>query len=754
MDLLLNEEQSMLRQSVGAFAKRLGPSAPLRRLPALPGRFAAREFDEAAAAGWLGLLLPPDQGGSGLGLTELCLVAEELGSALSGLPLTPAIGGIIALAGSEASLPPDMLDKALAGKTLIVPAFANSAGSDDHPIVSTGEGSQDVRFSGIRVAVPSASAATGFVINARIENEAALVYIPRDCAGVGVTEKIAIDGTVLGDVILKDVRGADTILLARGAAANTLMRKIGIIVNFGLAAELLGTMNAAANRTLDYLRIRVQFGRPIGSFQALQHRAVNDHVRVEATRSLLYEAAKLTQFDDNLEALACAAKIKASEAALAVIPSGIQMHGAIGFTNEHDIGLMLKRAMTLAATCGPPAVHRHRYSALLNGRSGAALPSIRNPDQSDEDFREEVRAWIEQTLPADLRHLPTRPAVERSIWWHRQLYQRGWIAPRWPKAHGGMEAPLQQQIILMEELGRAGAPEISAQAVGHVGPILIALGSEQQKTRHLPGMLSGDTIWCQGYSEPGAGSDLASLRTSAILDGDHFVINGQKIWTTWAHNAHWMFALVRTDPEAVKQAGITFILIDMKTPGITARPIRTIAEDEELAEVFFDNVRVPRDNVVGAVNDGWRIANALLAQERLQSSNPQKCVAALTRLKKAGASLAAEDAVFADKLVTAEIEVLALAAAYEHAVALTRTGRQLGPESSFLKLAASELTQQLTLLTVEACGSGGAMLEAVSVEDGTVSPALSFLQSHRETIFAGSSEIQRNIIAKRVLNLP
>jgi alkylation response protein AidB-like acyl-CoA dehydrogenase len=340
------------------------------------------------------------------------------------------------------------------------------------------------------------------------------------------------------------------------------------------------------------------------------------------------------------------------------------------------------------------------------------------------------------------------------MWWHRELFQRGWIAPRWPKTYGGMDAPLQQQIILMEELGRAGAPELSAQAISHVGPIIMALGSEAQKARHLPAMLSGDAVWCQGYSEPGAGSDLAGLRTSAVRDGNDLIINGQKIWTTWAHHADWMFALVRTDPAAVKQAGITFVLIDMKTPGITVRSIRTIANDDELAEVFFDNVRVPLDNVVGGIDNGWRVANALLAQERLQSSNPQKCVAALTRLKKAAAGRAASDPVLRDKLVGAEIEVLALAAAYEHAVVLTRTGRQLGAEASFLKLAASELAQHLAALTLEACGSEGILLDGVTVDDGAVHPVLSYLQSRRETIFAGSSEIQRNIIAKRVLNLP
>ncbi len=752
MDLLLSEEQSLLRQSVQAFGRRLLGGAHLRRLPTSPGRFPAREFEEAAAAGWLGLLVAPEKDGSGLGLTELCLVAEELGAALSALPLVPAIGGLVALAESEAAVPAGLLAKAIGGKAMIVPALASSAAGDEQPIASsTGPGAQ---LSGARIAVPAASAAAGFIIPARIDSDDALIYLPRDHKGVRVDERIAIDGTVLGEVALDRVPLADVLVLARGAQAQILRRKIAVVLNFGLAAEILGLMQAATSRTLDYLRLRVQFGRPIGSFQALQHRAVNDHVAVETTRSLIYEATKLTHFDDDLEALSCAAKARAAEAAPAAIASSIQMHGAIGFTDEHDIGLMLKRALTLTATYGPAAPQRRRYAALLAGRAGPALPEIRNPDPGNEAFRQEVRAFIERTLPTDLRDIPTRAPFDRVMWWHRQLFERGWIAPRWPKAYGGMDAPLEQQIILAEELGRVGAPELSGQAINHVGPILVALGTEEQKAKHLPKMLSGETVWCQGYSEPGAGSDLASLRTAAVLDGDHFVINGQKIWTTWAHHADWMFALVRTDPAAVKQAGITFILIDMKTPGITVRPIRTIAEDNEFAEVFFDNVRVPRENVVGAVNDGWRVANALLAQERLQSSNPQKCMTALARLKKAAAASATSDPVFRDKLTAAEIEVLALAAAYEHAVALTRTGRPLGPESSFLKLAASELTQQLTALTIEARGSNGVLHETRTGNDGAVHAAIAYLQARRETIFAGSSEIQRNIIAKRVLNLP
>jgi alkylation response protein AidB-like acyl-CoA dehydrogenase len=741
MELLLEPEQSLLKESARAFARRTG-AARLRDLPGLPARLPARELAEAGAAGWPALLLSEAQGGSGLGLTELCLVAEELGAAHSPLPLTAAVAGVFALASGEAPVQRAACERCRAGKVLVVPAFVGTASGDDAVMHPTGR----------RHAVPFASAAEGFVLDVVHGGGHALAYFPRE--RVQVIERLAVDGTVLGEVVLRDESLSADDLLARGAAAAELQRRIEIILALGLAAELVGLMQTAATQTLEYLRIRQQFGRPIGAFQALQHRAVDDHVRIETTRALVYEIARIPRSDDEALALASAAKAKAAEAALTLVTSCIQMHGAIGFTDEHDIGLMLKRAMALAATGGTVAVHRRRSATFLAKRSEATLPQTRPPAPADEAFRTEVRAFLERALPPELCHLPTRPPFERAMWWHRQLHARGWIAPRWPKAHGGMEATLEQQLILAEELGRAGAPELSGQAIGHIGPILMAFGTAEQKAQHLPKMLTGEALWCQGYSEPGAGSDLASLRTAAVLDGDHLVVDGSKIWTTWGHHADWMFALVRTDPSAAKQAGITFLLIDMRTPGITVRPIRTIAGDDELAQVFFDRVRVPRANVIGALNDGWRIANALLAQERLQSASPQKCVAILARLKRAAALGAISDPAFRERLAAAEIETLALAAAYQQAVDLTRAGRTLGPESSYLKLAASELTHQLAALMLDACGSDGALVGALATDDGPVDAAGTFLQVRRETIFAGSSEIQRNIIAKRVLNLP
>jgi alkylation response protein AidB-like acyl-CoA dehydrogenase len=263
-------------------------------------------------------------------------------------------------------------------------------------------------------------------------------------------------------------------------------------------------------------------------------------------------------------------------------------------------------------------------------------------------------------------------------------------------------------------------------------------------------------IWAQGYSEPGAGSDLASLSTRATLTGDRFVVRGQKIWTTWGHHSDWMFALVRSDPQAQpRQAGISFLLIDLHSPGITIRPIKTIAGDDEFSEVFFDDVVVPAENLVGKLHDGWRIANALLGHERLATSNPQFSLMALERITTmARASGIIADPAFQDRLAAASINVTALSALFSHAVELTNQEHSPGPESSVLKIFASELLQALNDLLVDAAGGHAPMQKPVATDFGAVDVAAAFLQSRRVTIYGGSSEIQRNVLARRVLKLP
>jgi alkylation response protein AidB-like acyl-CoA dehydrogenase len=381
---------------------------------------------------------------------------------------------------------------------------------------------------------------------------------------------------------------------------------------------------------------------------------------------------------------------------------------------------------------------------------------FRRDAPAEAEFRLEVRTWLEANLPVALRGRTTRPPPAELMPWYHTLSRKGWIAPHWPGQYGGMGATLNEQIIMTEELARIGAPHLPTQGLNHIGPILMEFGTVAQKAQHLPPIIAGTVIWAQGYSEPGAGSDLASLSTRATPEGDHFVVRGHKIWTTWAHYSDWMFALVRTDPQAQpRQAGISFLLIDLHSPGVRVRPIKTIAGDDEFSEVFFDEVMVPAENLVGKLNDGWGIANALLGHERLATANPQFSLMALERIKTmARASGIMADPAFQDRLAAASINVTALSALFSHAVELTNHGQGPGPESSVIKIFATELLQTLNDLLLEAAGGHAPTERPIATDFGAVDVATSFLQSRRVTIYGGSSEIQRNVLARRVLNLP
>lgn len=390
-----------------------------------------------------------------------------------------------------------------------------------------------------------------------------------------------------------------------------------------------------------------------------------------------------------------------------------------------------------------------------------------NPFRTDtvqeRRFRLEVRAWIADNLPPDLRDGVLRPQTEGFRLWHRRLYERGWIAPQWPREAGGTGATVREQLVLVEEMIRAGAPQIVTAGIGFVGPLIVEYGTKAQKDRHLPLILSGDVEWAQGYSEPGAGSDLASLRTSARLEDGRFIVNGHKIWQTRGYYADWIFTLVRTKPDAPrKHEGISCLLIDMRSPGLSVRPIVTITGEDELSEVFFDDVAVPEENLVGPLNGGWRLANALLAHERLAGSNPQFCMAGLERTRRIAIETGViGDAVFRDRLAAIEIETLALAALFEDAVRLREAGRLQGPETSVLKIVATRTLQAVSDLMAEAAGGhaadsmGGYAADSISEDAGVASTASAhFLQSRRATIFGGTLEIHKTIVARRVLGLP
>jgi alkylation response protein AidB-like acyl-CoA dehydrogenase len=373
-----------------------------------------------------------------------------------------------------------------------------------------------------------------------------------------------------------------------------------------------------------------------------------------------------------------------------------------------------------------------------------------------------LRSWLEVNPPGpEPTRLDEWVAYGKS--WQRKLYEAGWCGVHWPAAYGGRGASVMEQIIFQEEMARARTPLlINLAGLTMGGPVLIAHGTEAQKRRHLQTILSAQEIWCQGFSEPNAGSDLAALKTRAVLAGDDFVVNGQKVWTSFARYADWCMLLVRTDPEAPKHRGITFLLVDMRSPGITVRPLKQISGDEDFNEVFLEDVRVPRANVVGEVNAGWDIAITTLMHERqtltfsrqLQSRVALNALLALARRHPSPAAPAARQPPLRQKLAAAYIDSEAMKYTALRNLTNVLRGGIPGPEGSIEKLFWSEMYQRMLETAVELQGPFGQLVQGSphALDEGRW-PHL-MLYSRGRTIAAGSSEIQRNIIAERVLGLP
>jgi alkylation response protein AidB-like acyl-CoA dehydrogenase len=375
--------------------------------------------------------------------------------------------------------------------------------------------------------------------------------------------------------------------------------------------------------------------------------------------------------------------------------------------------------------------------------------------KSDEDFRREVHAFIEREYPPQLRFILHRARWHEMQDWWRKLHAIGWIAPNWPREHGGMGLDAGKMLIYLEEFERHGVARAPDQGITQVGPLIMRFGTEAQQQHYLPRTLSGEYIWCQGYSEPNAGSDLASLQTAAVLEGEHFVVNGQKIWTTLADDATHIYLLARTDRAAKQQQGISFLLVDLKTPGITLRPIRNLAGHEEFCQVFFDNVKVPLANLVGALHDGWSVAKALLGFERLGIGSPRRPQYALNRLEMvARAKGLMDDPGFVDRFIALKLDMEDGAALYGRFVEQVKRGEPLGQDVSMLKIWTMEAWQRLAELLVEAGAEQGVIAgvhDVAGVETDFLNP---YYYSRPATIYGGSSEIQRNILAKYVLKLP
>ena len=391
-------------------------------------------------------------------------------------------------------------------------------------------------------------------------------------------------------------------------------------------------------------------------------------------------------------------------------------------------------------------------------------------DLSPEDlaFRGEVRAFLDERLTPEMRDAGRRLTSvfcepRYSLPWQRILHAKGWVAPTWPKEYGGTGWSEIQRAIFAAECARAGAPGLAPMGLRMVGPCIIGYGTPEQKAHYLPRILSGEDYWCQGYSEPGAGSDLAALQLRADADGEDYVLSGSKIWTTHAHFANRMFCLVRTRAEGKPQAGITFLLLEMTSPGITVKPIITLAGEHEVNQVFFDGVRVPKANRLGQENEGWTVAKYLLEFERGGGSAPGLQVS-LERLRRlATAEGAAEDPHYRRRLAEAEIAVTAIDMTERRVLSALAAGQKPGPASSMLKTQGTEAMQRIDTLAIEAAGPYAAVNQPEARAPGSnvepVGPTHSltamarYLNDRAASIYGGSNEIQRDIMARLVLGL-
>jgi alkylation response protein AidB-like acyl-CoA dehydrogenase len=375
---------------------------------------------------------------------------------------------------------------------------------------------------------------------------------------------------------------------------------------------------------------------------------------------------------------------------------------------------------------------------------------------SPEDlrFRDEIRAFVARELPPTIKHkmqVGEELSREDYVTWQKIMNAHGYLAPNWPVEHGGTNWTVVQKHIFDEELAVGFAPRQLPFGVSMVAPVIINFGSEEQKARYLPRILSSEDWWCQGYSEPGSGSDLASLSTRAERDGDHYVINGQKTWITLAQYANMIFVLARTDPTAKKQKGISFILVDMTTPGVTVRPIETIDGGHEINEVIFENVRVPVENLVGTEGGGWTYAKFLLEHERNGTAGVAGSFQMLDRLKEIAGeerfngSTLIESGDFAKRIAEVEVRLTALSYAQLRALAAESATKSPGLESSYIKIIGTEIQQAITELMLEA--------GAYASFDSRTNNAALYFNYRKTSIYAGSNEIQRNILAKRMLGL-
>jgi len=773
-----------IRDSARDFLQRRDQRQRKRRTPGGERAY----WQEIAAVGWLGMSVPEALGGLGLGWHAMAAVLEEAGRAQLPEPLVGA--GVLSTAllarinpAGDGTVRDALLQALCAGEKRVGLAWQETEGQLEagesagaFGVTVTAREGAYVLNGEKRHVVPGADV-DGWLVTADGETGSALFYLPAGTPGVTEQTHERADGSPACHLTIESAVVGGEALLAREGVLDAVDEALdyGRLLQ---SAELVGVARQVLADSVAYLNTRKQFGQTLSSFQALQHRLVDATLQVElASNSLLDALNAIAAAPDDVKARKAAAsrvKARAARAGIDAARLAIQLHGAIGYTDECDVSLYFRSALHLAAWLGNATAHRQRYGVLAadpapeaddtaeDGPEGSTpgLDAMEFPREADWNampeaaFRKLLRRFFRAHYPDHLRHVPWRLHWDEIKAWYFTLSRQGWIAPSWPREHGGMALSPARQIAFIEEAERYGVARAPDQGLVMLGPILIRHGTDAQRARFLPGILSGEAVWAQGYSEPDAGSDLASLRCEAVIDGDELVVTGQKTWSTLAQDATHMFMLVRTDKTVKKQAGISFLLVDLNSPGVSRRPIRTLSGHEEFCEVFFDQVRVPRGNVVGELNAGWGIAKALLGFERLFSGSPKHASHALQQIF----SLARQrgllaDPAFADRLAELRLDSADLTAMYRVFADMAKAGLPLPPELSLLKIWATETHERLGALLIQIAEEYGGAAMRLSYGGGGVQALAPYTNALAATIFSGTNEIQRNIYAKQVLGL-
>jgi 3-oxochol-4-en-24-oyl-CoA dehydrogenase len=725
MPIAIAEDHEMLRQSARRWLETYCPREVPRAVLEADEETMPPFWQGLADQGWLGLHIADEHGGQGGGFLELAVVVEEMARAVAPGPfLSTVLASALVSAGADEETKKKLLPGLVDGST---PASVVLPGAGAlEPVGGAGDDA-DLVVSGDLSPVLVADITSLLVAPV---GERWVVLSSAD-PGVTVTAIRSLDPTrrVASVQVDRAAVAPDHLL---GGVTGEMVRRIALVL---VAAEAAGGARWCLEVATQHAKDRRQFGRPIGQFQAVKHRLADMLVSVEQVTALAWDAARAAD-GDQAEIAAVLAGALVLDAYADCAKSCIQLLGGMGFTWEHDAHVHLRRSISMRQLCGGSSALRSEAArSALGGRRRVLdfeLPS------DAEALRDEIRGLVAKVKEGE------DPTERR-----RRLVEYGLISPHWPRPYGRDAGPLEQ-LVIDEELREAHVRRPNLAIGAWALPTIIAHGTLEQQDRWVAPTLAGELEWCQLFSEPGAGSDLASLSTRAERVEGGFVLNGQKVWTSSARKADWGICLARTDPDLPKHAGITYFLVDMKSEGIEIRPLREITGDAMFNEVFFSDVFVPDDCVVGQVNDGWRLARTTLANERVSMSSGATfgfgIEMILGQVQKSGG---AEDAVTLDTIGKMLADAQSIALLGERTTLRSVSGVDPGPEASVRKLLGAEHEQRVQELGLVLLGAAGA-----TVEDEAGTWSRGFLSTRCLTIAGGTSEVQRNVIGERLLGLP